>query len=101
MGKIAKECISDLIENVTFWILMGTSIVMGIIAFFTPPMYDIPKSALSFISWMFAFASLWTAFVAIKRGIDARLSHGKTSLELNNPDSNASAENNQTKDEKE
>lgn len=77
MGKLFK---TSIIENVPFWVLAGVSIVMGIIAFFTPPRYDIPKSVLSFISWMFAFAALWTVFVAMMKGIDARISHGKTSL---------------------
>lgn len=85
MGKIIKESI---IENVPFLVLMGVSIAMGIIAFFTPPRYDIPKSVLSFISLMLAFAALWTVFVALKKGIDARFTHKNTSLELNNPDPN-------------
>ena len=85
MGKIIKKSI---IENVPFLVLMGVSIAMGIIAFFTPPRYDIPKSVLSFISLMLAFAALWTVFVALKKGIDARFTHKDTSLELNNPDSN-------------
>ncbi len=85
MGKIIKTVT---IENIPFLILMGVSILIGVIAFFTPPPYDIPKSVLSFISLMLAFAALWTVFVALKKGIDARFSHGRTSLELNNPDPN-------------
>ena len=79
MAKIIKQSI---LENVPFWILMGVSIIMGIIAFFTPPYAEIPKSVLSFISWMFAFAALWTVFVAMKKGLDARVSHGKTALTI-------------------
>ena len=77
MGKILKHSI---VENIPFWILAGVSIIIGIIAFFVPPKAEIHPSILHFISWMFAFAALWTVYVSMKRGIDARLQHGKTSL---------------------
>ena len=77
MGKIIKHSI---IENVPFWILARVSVVIGIIAFFVPPKAEIHPSVLHFISWMFAFAALWSVFVAMIRGIDARFTHGKTSL---------------------
>lgn len=77
MGKIIKHSV---IENIPFWILAGVSIAIGITAFFIPPKAEIHPSVLRLISWFFAFAALWTAFVAMIRGIDARLQHGKTSL---------------------
>lgn len=77
MGKILRHSI---IENVPFWILAGVAIVIGIIAFFVPPKAEIHPSVLRFISWMFAFVALWTVFVSMMRGIDARIQHGKTSL---------------------
>ena len=60
--------------------------MMGIIAFFIPPKAEIHPSVLRFISWVFAFAALWTVFVAMVRGIDARITHGKTSLAMGNFD---------------
>ena len=83
MGKILRHSI---IENVPFWILAGIAVVMGIIAFFIPPKAEIHPSVLRFISWVFAFAALWTVFVAMVRGIDARSTHGKTSLSMGNFD---------------
>lgn len=83
MGKILRHSI---IENVPFWILAGIAVVMGIIAFFIPPKAEIHPSVLRFISWVFAFAALWTVFVAMVRGIDARITHGKTSLSMGNFD---------------
>ena len=77
MGKILKHSI---VENIPFWILAGVSIVIGIIAFFVPPKAEIHPSVLHLISWYFAFAALWSVFVAMIRGIDARIQHGKTSL---------------------
>lgn len=79
MGKILRHSI---IENVPFWVLAGISITMGVTAFFMPPKAEIHPSVLRFISWMFAFAALWTVFVSMIRGIDARVTHGKTSLEV-------------------
>ena len=77
MGKIIKHSI---IENVPFWILAGVAIAIGVTAFFIPPQGVIDPSVLKFISWMFAFTALWTVFAAMMRGIDARVTHGKTSL---------------------
>lgn len=77
MGKLIKNSI---IENVPFWIFAGVAIIMGVIAFFIPPPAEIHPSVLRFISWIFAFAALWTVFVSMRHGIDARLQHGNTSL---------------------
>ena len=79
MGKVLRHSI---IENVPFWILAGVSMVIGIIAFFVPPKAEVHPSVLRLISWFFAFAALWTVFVAMIRGIDARIQHGKTSLTM-------------------
>lgn len=77
MGKIIKHSV---VENVPFWILAGVALIIGIIAFFLPPLGDIKPNAMKFISWIFAFTALWTVFASMMRGIDARLQHGKTSL---------------------
>ena len=77
MEKIIKHSI---LENVPFWILAGLSAVLGIIAFFMPPKAEVHPSVLKLISWFFAYSALWVVFVAMMRGIDARLQHGKTSL---------------------
>lgn len=84
MTKIFRHSI---IENIPFWILTGIAVVIGIIAFFIPPKAEIHPSVLRYISWLFAFAALWTVFVAMMRGIDARVTHGKTSVTLGNIDS--------------
>lgn len=83
MAKLLKNSI---IENVPFWILAGIAVVIGIIAFFIPPKAEIHPSVLRYISWLFAFAALWTVFMAMMRGIDARITHGKTSVTLGSLD---------------
>lgn len=85
MGKILKHSI---IDNVPFWILSGIAVTLGIIAFFIPPKAEIHPSVLKFISWIFAFTALWTVFVAMVHGIDARITHGKTSLAIGDSDPN-------------
>jgi len=77
MGKIIKHSVLD---NIPFWILAGMSIIIGTIAFFIPPKAEVHPSVLHLISWFFAFAALWTVYVSIKHGLDARIQHGKTSL---------------------
>lgn len=79
MAKLLKDSI---IENVPFWILAGIAVIIGIIAFFIPPKAEIHPSVLRYISWLFAFSALWTVFMAMMRGIDARITHGKTSVTL-------------------
>lgn len=78
----------SIIENVPFWILAGLAAVLGIIAFFMPPKAEVHPSVLKLISWFFAFTALWTVFVAMVRGIDARITHGKTSLAIGDSDPN-------------
>ena len=77
MGKILKHSI---VENIPFWILAGIAMALGLTAFIIPPRAEIHPSVLRLIAWIFAFTALWTVFVAMMRGIDARLQHGKTSL---------------------
>lgn len=86
---------NSVVENVPFWILSGVAIIIGTIAFFVPPKAEIHPSVLRFISWVFAFAALWTVFVAMVRGIDARLSHGKTTLSIGDRKDSPTSQNNQ------
>lgn len=67
-------------------ILAAISAAMLIGAALTPPMWIIDSSILAAVGELFAFASLFKLGEAIDRGIDAKLTHGKTSLEFNNPD---------------
>ena len=81
MAKLLKQSI---LENIPFWVLIAASIIMGTISFFMPPKGNIDPSVIKYSSWMFAQEALWTVFVAMKRGLDARIKHGKTSLTVGN-----------------
>lgn len=67
-------------------ILAAVSAAMLIGAALTPPMWVIDGSILAAVGELFAFASLFKAGEAIDRGLDAKIKHGQTEIELNNPD---------------
>lgn len=67
-------------------ILAAISAAMLIGAALTPPMWVIDGSILAAVGELFAFASLFKAGEAVDRGLDAKIKHGQTEIELNNPD---------------
>lgn len=71
-------------DNIWFYILSGIAILLLIGSFFTPPMGIIDGSVIAAIGEIFAFASLGALLKAIDKGIDAKLTKGNTTLELNN-----------------
>ena len=62
------------------------AVLLGIISMFTPPMWIIDGSVIAFVGEIFAFAALFMAWEGIDRGIDAKVTHGQTEIELTNPD---------------
>ena len=69
-------------------VLAAIATVLLILAFFTPPHYIIDASVIAAVGEIFAFAALFMAWESIDRGIDAKVTHGNTTIELNNPDNN-------------
>lgn len=72
---------------ITLSILTAITITLLFLGFFFPPPGEIPQSVLKAACIIFGFATLFVAYSAIKRGIDARLTAGKFGLDLRNPDS--------------
>lgn len=66
--------------------LATVAVCLGVASFLMPPQGVIDGSVIAFAGEVFAFASLFFAWEATDRGIDAKLKHGETELELNNPD---------------
>lgn len=64
----------------------AVAVLLGVISMFTPPMWIIDGSVIAFVGELFAFAALFMAWEGIDRGIDAKVKHGQTEIELNNPD---------------
>lgn len=67
-------------------LLTAVAVALIIGSFFVPPTGVIDGSVLAGAGELFAFAALFFAWEAVDRGIDAKITHGNTEIELNNPD---------------
>lgn len=83
MGKIIRKAT---LGNAPFWFFVIISAGIGIAGFIVPPPGELHPSVLKFISWMFAFASLWVFLKAFKEGLDARFQKGDVSVTLGSLD---------------
>ena len=83
MVKIIKE---HLLSNISFWICLCTSLVLIALGFLVPPVGDIHPSILTAVGELFGFATLAVVADAIKFGYDAKITHGNTTIEVNNDD---------------
>ena len=67
-------------------------IVVGVLCFVCaaiwPPMWVVDNSILMGMGIIFGYASLLYAWEATDRGVDAKIEHGNTKIELTNPDNN-------------
>lgn len=80
------EC-APTINKVAFWACLLVSIGLMITGFIVPPTGEISGSVLTGVGELFAFASLGTGIAALEKGVDAKITKGDSSIELNNPDS--------------
>lgn len=78
-----KTCTRLKIAAIT---LAALSAALLVGSFFTPPMWKIDGSVIAGTGVLFAYAALFFAWEAVDRGMDAKITHGNSSLELNNPD---------------
>lgn len=67
-------------------VLAAAAVLLSIASFLTPPRWIIDASVIAFAGEIFAFASLFFAWEAVDRGIDAKITHGGTEIDLNNPE---------------
>lgn len=85
MGKEIKE---RLLGDFVFWVCLCVALVLMIIGFLLPPMGEISPSVLQAVAWLFGFAALGkgadTITLAIRSGIDAKVQHGDTTIEIHN-----------------
>lgn len=66
--------------------LSAISVFLIVASFFVPPMGVIDGSVLASVGELFAFAALFKIGEAIERGMDAKVTHRDTTIEVNNPD---------------
>ena len=71
---------SATIKNPAFWVCLTITIGLFVAGFCVPPHGEIDGSILTAGSILFAFATLEAVHVALKKGIDAKVKHGKTEL---------------------
>ena len=81
--KLALKTIYEaMIQDVGFHILTTISIFLIVTSFFIPPMGIIDPSIFVAVGELFAFAGLWELHVAIRKGMDAKIRHGNTSMQI-------------------
>ena len=68
------------IKNPAFWVCLLLTIGLLVTGFFMPPRAKIDGSVLTGCGILFAYATLETAHVALKKGVDAKVKHGQTEL---------------------
>lgn len=66
--------------NLWFHVLTVISVLLIITSFILPPAGAVDPSVLAAIGEIFAFAALWTVVKAIDKGLDAKVTHGSTSV---------------------
>lgn len=65
-------------------ILAAVAVVLVVVSFFVPPRGVIDGSVLAAVGEMFAFASLFMIWESVDRGMDAKITHGETTIQLSN-----------------
>lgn len=80
-----KQIYSNL-NHAAFWTCLIISIGLIIGSFFCPPLGSVDGSILASVGELFGFATLATVIEAIKKGSDVSVSHGSTTVTVNNND---------------
>lgn len=83
MGQIIKDRLKS---SIPFWILASVTIVLFVLGFIVPPTGQIDPAVLTAGAELFAFATLAVVADAIRYGYDATVTHGNTSITINNND---------------
>lgn len=63
--------------------IIAVGLLIG--SFFMPPQGKIDGSVLSAVGEIIGIIAIFFAWEAVDRGIDAKVTHGNTTIELNNP----------------
>lgn len=79
MGDVVKTAT---VRNPVFWVSFLLCSGLLIAGFLVPPTGKIDGSVLTGVGELFAFPTLWTVWHGIDKGIDAKLTHGNTSVTI-------------------
>ena len=77
---MAKSILNELKGSVPFWVCLTTALLLIVASFIVPPTGVIDGSVLKAVGEIFGFATLWTVYRAVERGIDAQVTHGNTTV---------------------
>ena len=69
-------------RNPAFWVCLSISIALVVAGFLVPPTGKIDGSVLTAVGELFGFATLEVVLIAIRKGVDATLRHGKTEVSI-------------------
>lgn len=89
MAEIVK---SATMRNPAFWVCLSISIALVVAGFLVPPTGEIDGSVLTAVGELFGFATLEVVYIAIKKGIDANIRHGKTEVTIGDLNQNEKKE---------
>ena len=70
--------------NRLFYILTAIAIVLLFVSFIIPPTGVIDSSVLAAVGELFGFSALGVLLHAINKGMDAKVTHKDTTIEINN-----------------
>ena len=73
---------SATIKNPAFWVCLTITIGLFVAGCCVPPHGEIDNSILTAGCILFAFATLETVHVALRKGVDAKVKHGQTELTI-------------------
>ena len=89
MGEVIKDIWKrGTYHNVAFWVCLIVSIAMMVISFFVPPLAAIDSSIFVGASILFAYAALASFNAALDKGVDAKIKHNDTELQIINDNEN-------------
>lgn len=84
MPTVVKRISKILMADMWFHIFATTSILLITTSFFIPPTGIIDSSVFVGVGELFAFGTLWEGHIAIRKGMDAKVTHNNTTIEINN-----------------
>ena len=92
MGEVLRKATEG---NTAFWICLVISILLIVGGAITPPPFVVDSSIFFATGQLFAFAGLWTLNRAIDKGVDARVKHNETEIQIINENKDITDDNNE------
>ena len=82
MAKYLYNSMSN-ISKISFWVCLIFAIILLTAGFLTPKIGEIDGSILTAVGEIMGFTALGTVMYGIEKGIEAKFTHGNTSLTVN------------------